>query len=243
MMKFGIGCACSGLGRFTLVSVTLLVFFNFLAAGQDSKSKIDVPRNLKVIKEYSDGKGHIIREVQYDQGNMRVTETIIMSKKLGIGQRVAILPDTMNKDSVLVFVDKSEYCVKVYYRRRMVRNYRAVFGPNPKQNKCMEGDRCTPEGWFKITSKNPQSKYNKFMLLSYPTDSSRLRFNDMKKKGIIPQGARIGGDIGIHGIWKGGDDMIEMGVGWTDGCVALKNKDVEELFAMVGVGTRVYIKK
>ncbi len=243
MMKFGTRDTYGGLNMYALAIATLLVFYTGLCFGQDSKTKIEVPRNLKLIKEYSDGKGHIIREVQYDQGNMRVTETIIMSKKLGIGQRVAILPDTMNKDSVLVFVDKSEYCVKVYYRRRMVRNYRAVFGPNPKQNKCMEGDRCTPEGWFKITSKNPASKYNKFMLLSYPTDSSRIRFNNMKKSGLIPQDARIGGDIGIHGIWKGGDDMIEMGVGWTDGCVALKNRDVEELFAMVGVGTRVYIKK
>ena len=37
--------------------------------------------------------------------------------------------------------------------------------------------------------------------------------------------------------------MIELGVGWTDGCVALKNKDIEELFTIAGVGTKVYIKK
>ncbi len=243
MMKFGFGCKHGGFSKYIFFTVTLLCITSLLSYGQDSKSKLPPPRNLKVVKEYSDGKGHIIREVQYDQGNMRVTETIIMSKKLSVGQKVAILPDTMNKDSVLVFVDKSEYCVKVYYRRRMVRNYRAVFGPNPRMNKCMEGDRCTPEGWFKITNKNPQSKYNKFMLLSYPNDSARIRFNSLKQKGIIPKSARIGGDIGIHGIWKGGDDMIEMGVGWTDGCVALKNKDVDELFTMVGVGTKVYIKK
>jgi len=243
MMNFGTRCKYGGFRISTLAIAFMLFLFNNASYAQDSKSKLETPRNLKLVREYSDGKGHIIREVQYDQGNMRVTETIIMSKKLTIGQRVPILPDTMNKDSVMVLVDKTEYTVKVYYRRRMVRNYRAVFGPNPRQNKCMEGDRCTPEGWFKITSKNPQSKYNKFMLLSYPTDSSRIRFNQLKEQGIIPKSARIGGDIGIHGIWKGGDDMIEMGVGWTDGCVALKNKDVEELFAMVGIGTRVFIKK
>jgi murein L,D-transpeptidase YafK len=125
----------------------------------------------------------------------------------------------------------------------MVRNYRAVFGPTPKMNKNMEGDRCTPEGVFHIAGKNPNSKYNKFMLLSYPNDSARIRFNKLKQQGLIPKTARIGGDIGIHGIWKGGDDMIEMGVGWTDGCVALKNRDVEELYTFVGVGTKVVIRK
>jgi L,D-peptidoglycan transpeptidase YkuD (ErfK/YbiS/YcfS/YnhG family) len=228
-----------------VISLTIVFIFLFSSAlfAQDAKTETERPRNLKLLKEYSDGKGHIIREVQYTQGSMRVTETIIIPKIPGFNQRIAISPDTMNKDSVMVMVDKTKYSVRVYYKRRVVRNYKAVFGPNPKQNKCMEGDRCTPEGWFKITNKNPQSKYNKFMLLSYPNDSAQIRFNKLKHDGLIPKGARIGGDIGIHGIWKGGDDMIELGVGWTDGCVALKNKDVEELFTMVGVGTRVYIKK
>lgn len=212
------------------------------AYAQDAKDR-PVPKNLKVIKEYSDGRGNIIREIQYSEGSMRVTETIIMPKTYSVGYRAMIRPDTMIKDSVMIVVDKSKYSVQVFYRKKIVRSYKAVFGPNPKMNKCMEGDRCTPEGWFKITNKNPASKFNKFMLLSYPNDSATVRFNKMKAKGEIPKTARIGGDIGIHGIWKGGDDLIELGVGWTDGCVALKNKDVEELFTMVGVGTRVFIKK
>lgn len=107
----------------------------------------------------------------------------------------------------------------------------------------MEGDRCTPEGWFKITNLNPRSQYNKFMLLNYPNDSATNRFNNLKKAGKLPASARIGGAIGIHGIWPGGDNLIELGVGWTDGCVALRNKDVEELYSFVGLGTKVYIKK
>lgn len=107
----------------------------------------------------------------------------------------------------------------------------------------MEGDRNTPEGMFTITNKNPGSKYTKFMGLSYPNDSAYQRFNKLKATGKIPATARIGGDVGIHGIWKGGDDMIEMGVGWTDGCVALKNRDIEELFSLVGVGTKVTIRR
>lgn len=232
----------SGLTRWVISPLVLLCLLSLSLNAQENK-KEEKPRNLKVIREYSDGKGNIIREVQYTQGLMRVTQTIIMPKAIGIGYRKPIVPDTMNKDSVLLLVDKSKYSLQVYYKSKVVRSYKAVFGPNPKANKCMEGDRCTPEGWFKIANKNPRSKYNKFMLISYPNDSSVMRFNSMKQQGLIPKSARIGGDIGIHGIWNGGDDMIEMGVGWTDGCVALKNKDVEELFTMVGVGTRVYIKK
>jgi murein L,D-transpeptidase YafK len=176
---------------------------------------------------------------------MRVTETIIKPRTLPVGglSTVRFNPDTLIRDSVLLLIDKTKYLVQVYYRKRMLRAYKATFGPQPQQNKCMEGDRCTPEGWFKITNLNPRSRYNKFMLLSYPNDSTRARFSKLKSQGILPSSARIGGDIGIHGIWPGGDDMIELGVGWTDGCVALKNKDIEDLYSIVGVGTRVYIRK
>jgi hypothetical protein len=81
------------------------------------------------------------------------------------------------------------------------------------------------------------------MLLNYPNDSSYARFARLKQKGEIPAPAAIGGDVGIHGVWKGGDDMIELGVNWTDGCIALKNKDIDDLYALIDVGCRVYIRK
>jgi murein L,D-transpeptidase YafK len=182
-----------------------------------------------------------IRTIQYRQGNLTLTER--QTIRPNTSYSAPINPDTLNKDSVMILVDKSDYVVEVYYKRRKVRAYKAVFGPKPMENKRMSGDRCTPEGWFKIQSKKPASKYDKFMLLDYPNDSSLARFNRLKASGHVPPDARIGGDVGIHGIWKGGDDMIEMGVCWTDGCIALKNKDIEELYTFVGVGTNVYIRK
>jgi murein L,D-transpeptidase YafK len=94
-----------------------------------------------------------------------------------------------------------------------------------------------------VLNKHPSGRYNKFIHIDYPNDSARRRFAILKEKGTIPQDAEIGGDVGIHGVWKGGDDMIEMGVGWTDGCIAMKNKDVDELYTLVGTGSRVYIRK
>lgn len=201
----------------------------------------DRPADVQVLDEHKDAKGNTVRTIQYYQRGARVTETLVIPNELNV--RVPINPDTMNKDSVLVVVNKSKYNVEVYYRKRKIRTYKAVFGPKPLENKMMEGDRRTPEGWYTIQSKNPRSKYDKFLLLDYPNDSAIIRFNEAKAKAKIPASARIGGDVGIHGIWSGGDDMIEMGVCWTDGCVAIKNKDIEELFTMTGVGTRVFIRK
>ena len=200
-------------------------------------------KNLKVLEEYYDGKGNVVRKVRYEQGLMLVTETIIAPKPVKWGDAVAIRPDTLRPEHLRIVVDKSDYTVHVVYRGRPIRLYRAVFGPRPMDNKCMEGDRCTPEGQFTILRKNPASQYNKFMQISYPNDSAKVRFARLQAQGIIPKTARIGGDIGIHGIWPGGDDLIKLGVGWTDGCVALCNKDVDELFAMTGVGTKVIIQK
>lgn len=231
--------------RCLLFTIVILGFAGSNSQAQGLKVDETAPvKNLKLLHEEDDGKGHIIRTIQYSKGNVRVTETIIMAKPPSVATlNMPIKPDTLNKSLLKIIVNKSQYRLSVYYRDRPIRVYKAVFGPNPKLNKLMEGDRNTPEGHFTITSKNPASKYNKFMLLSYPNDSAYSRFNELKAKGKIPPTARIGGDVGIHGIWKGGDDMIEMGVGWTDGCVAIKNKDIEELFSLVGVGTKVFIRR
>jgi len=227
--------------------ITALLYFSngFAQVKAKTETDVDLPpaRNLKILEEHKEANGNIVRTVQYDQGKNRIVETVIVHPKPPINLHIPINPDTVNKDSVLLVVNKSLYNVEVYYRRKMIRFYKAVFGPKPLENKKMEGDRCTPEGWFIIKNKNPNSRYNKFMQLNYPNDSSIALFNRLKEKGDLPKSARIGGDIGIHGIWKGGDDMIENGVGWTDGCVAIKNKDIDELYSFVGVGTRVYIRK
>lgn len=232
---------------------SVLVFFCLfsatIAAAQSSIPPIKTvaptpaPENIRVLEETKDAHGNTIRTIQYTQGRDRFTERIIIPPPPKINLHAPINPDTMNKDSVMIVVNKSKYNVEVYYRRKLIRMYKAVFGPNPQENKLMAGDRCTPEGWFTIQTKNPKSKYNKFMLLSYPNDSALARFHELKASGKIPKNANIGGNIGIHGIWKGGDDMIDMGVCWTDGCVAIRNKDIEELYELTGVGTRVFIRK
>lgn len=229
------------IGLLVFVAAFLLLPFSSIYA-QDARHN-ERPKDVKIVKETEDGKGNIVRKIQYRRRGMLVTETVILPKPKKVHSGMAINPDTLNRDSIVLFVDKSHYTLMVFYKRRLIRNYRAVFGPNPTMNKQMEGDRNTPEGWFTITRLNPYSKYNKFMEISYPNDKYKERFKKLKDRGVIPKGARIGGNVGIHGIWKGGDNMIELGVGWTDGCVAIRNKDMDELYQLAGVGTRVFIKK
>ncbi len=79
-----------------------------------------------------------------------------------------------------------------------------------------------------------QSKYYRALLLDYPNDADRERFAAAQRRGEIPRDARIGGLIEIHG--EGG-----RGQNWTEGCVALSNRDIDDLFPRVSVGTPVTI--
>ena len=199
------------------------------------------PTDVKILSERKDKDGNIIRTIQYYQGSQRVTETRIIRPFVNLN--APINPDTLNNDSLMVIINKSRFLLDVYYRKRKIRSYKVVFGPKPQQNKVMKGDRRTPEGWYKVQEKHISGRYNKFIHIDYPNDSAYARFNKLKLQGAIPRDAEIGGDVGIHGVWKGGEDMIDMGIGWTDGCIAMKNTDVDDLYRIVKPGARVLIRK
>ena len=144
---------------------------------------------------------------------------------------------------VYVVVDKSDYELKVYDADGWYATYPVVFGSKDLTDKYMEGDRRTPEGTFKVVSKRPHQKWHKMLMLDYPTQESWAKFNDRKAKGIIPQGAKIGGGIAIHGTWPHDDIVVDDFTNWTNGCVSLKNEDLDELDDMLPVGSKVIIQK
>jgi lipoprotein-anchoring transpeptidase ErfK/SrfK len=135
-----------------------------------------------------------------------------------------------------ILVLKEKNLLLLLERGVPVRRYEAEVGANGLGEKARQGDRATPEGRYKIEKKKDrgQSTYHRALLLDYPNKDDRKRFEAAKKRGEIPRRAGIGGLIEIHG---GGG----RGQNWTDGCVALKNSDMDELFARVRVGTRVTI--
>jgi len=145
--------------------------------------------------------------------------------------------------TVYIVIDKSDYELNVYDDIGWYATYPVVFGNANLEDKKMAGDRCTPEGEFHIVSKKIHDKWDRFMALDYPTKESYERFRLRKERGEIPADAKIGGGVGIHGTWPHDDYIIDNYKNWTNGCISMKNKDVEDLYSYLAVGAKVTIKK
>jgi lipoprotein-anchoring transpeptidase ErfK/SrfK len=144
---------------------------------------------------------------------------------------------------VRIVIDKSSYELYVYDRQGWFATYPVVFGNSSLEDKKMEGDRNTPEGNFKIANKRVHEKWDRYMGLDYPTKESLAKFNERKRRGEVPSNASPGGGVGIHGTWPHEDFVIDRYKNWTNGCISLKNEDVEDLYSYVPVGTPVTIRK
>lgn len=145
------------------------------------------------------------------------------------------------KNELNIIIDKSEYTLFVYHKEKLLKKYPCVFGFNPIDDKHQEGDGCTPEGTFKIRSKYAHSSWKYFIWIDYPNKKSWRRFNERKKNGTIESDATIGGEIGIHGVPDGADDLIPTRTNWTLGCISLKNNDITEIYKSIGDETVIKI--
>ncbi|HEX2609080.1 MAG TPA: L,D-transpeptidase [Flavisolibacter sp.] len=144
---------------------------------------------------------------------------------------------------VSIVVDKSSYELYVYDAKGWFATYPVVFGNGSLDDKKIEGDRNTPEGSFRIVNKRIHEKWDRYMGLDYPTKDCLAKFNERKRRGEIPANAKPGGGIGIHGVWPHEDFVIDRYKNWTNGCISLKNEDVEDLYSYIGIGTQVTIRK
>ena len=131
-----------------------------------------------------------------------------------------------------IVVSKINRRLQVYRAGAQLTAYDAAIGLNGLSPKQVAGDRATPEGRYRILKKKPASKFYRALLIDYPNAEDRRRFLEGKRRGLIAPTAGIGGLIEIHG---GGV------TGMTDGCVALENPAMTELFSVVGEGTPVTI--
>jgi lipoprotein-anchoring transpeptidase ErfK/SrfK len=136
----------------------------------------------------------------------------------------------------VVLVDKVAHVLYVYQSGKAIRSYNVEFGPNWMAHKERAGDKATPEGNYHITSKKAGggTGYHKAMLLDYPNAEDRARFAQLKRQGLISRRTGIGNLIEIHG--NGG-----RGFDWTSGCVGMRDRDIDDLYRLVGSGTRVTI--
>mgnify|MGYP001594323844 CR=1 FL=1 len=161
-----------------------------------------------------------------------------------------------NKDYEIV-INKSDYLLNLFYKEKLVKSYNIELGFNPIDDKIKSGDGCTPEGEFYIAAKNPNSSFSKALLISYPNIEHAKRglesklitkkeydkiLNSINKKQIPPQDTELGSYIEIHGCGSG-EKGNDKGKNWTIGCIALSDKDIEEIFDYIPLKTKVIIQK
>lgn len=140
----------------------------------------------------------------------------------------------------IVRIYKSRHRLEVYYKGRFYRGYRAVFGRNLDTSaKLFAGDRRTPEGSYLIVSKYPSRRWRYFLRLNYPNVTDLSRFEELRAAHEIAA-LDAGGSIGIHGTDV---PMLNEGnINWTTGCISVDNGAIDELEALLPVGTTVVIK-
>lgn len=134
-----------------------------------------------------------------------------------------------------IIVDKSDRKLSVFENGNLIKSYKISLGKVPKGAKEFEGDMKTPEGLYVINDKNAKSGYHKNLGVSYPNQKDIDHATQMGKS--------PGGLIKIHGIkngygWIGRLHLLK---DWTLGCIALTNKEIDELYASVPIGTPIEI--
>lgn len=135
-----------------------------------------------------------------------------------------------------VVVRKKEHKLLLLSGKRVVRSYEVALGGGGLAPKRRQGDRRTPEGLYRIDYRNPASRYHLALHISYPETADKRHFR--------PPGADPGGDIMIHGLgpqysWVGANHRIS---DWTDGCIAVTDAEIDEIWRLVPDGTPIEIR-
>jgi L,D-peptidoglycan transpeptidase YkuD (ErfK/YbiS/YcfS/YnhG family) len=218
---------------------------------------LPIPQDVR--KKHAKGK-LLLKEAEIDlkkenfvSGNVKITEAneyitdaySLARKKLEEYFRsypdwqdwaVSTITDSRRTGSYAIVVEKIPPRLHLYQGGKKKYTFDAEFGSNWIGDKKRRGDMATPEGKYKVTKKlsRGSTKYHKALMINYPNKQDVEDFNAMLKRGQLPADAGIGDLIEIHGDGgKGGN--------WTQGCVALKNSDMDLLFKYVSIGTPVTI--
>lgn len=144
---------------------------------------------------------------------------------------------TLDKNSKIDYlkVDKSERKLIVYSNGRLIKVYDISLGKNPYGAKQCRGDNKTPEGVYTINGKNPKSIAYKNLGISYPNKVDVQRARKLGKP--------AGGDIKIHGMMNGLGFIgrLHLCSDWTNGCIAVTDREIDELFKYVKIGAKIEI--
>jgi hypothetical protein len=209
--------------RLWSLSQTRLAAAEALVGQGEREAALDM---LALAGESLDAAGDALARYLDDEGRMQA----IWSKWAR-----ETLDESRRSKGVAVIVDKSAH--KAYLARAgtVIHAYDCELGRRPGDQKRHAGDGATPEGMYRVVkARSTGSKYYKALLIDYPNGDDRRRFSEDVNSSALPEDARIGGNIEIHGDGGQGRD-------WTDGCVALTNADMDHLMGYAYVGMPVTI--
>jgi murein L,D-transpeptidase YafK len=141
-----------------------------------------------------------------------------------------------DKRATSILVEKQERRLTLFREGQAIKPYHVALGTNPMGPKQREGDSRTPEGNYTIDGKNGRSRFHLALHVSYPSAEDRER--------AARQGLSAGSDIMIHGMqnglgWLGHWHLVR---DWTDGCIAVTNAEIEDIWDLVDVGTAIQIR-
>jgi len=134
-----------------------------------------------------------------------------------------------------IVIEKNARRMTLYHSNEVLKTYRVSLGREPVGAKEKQGDHKTPEGHYVIDGRNPNSAYHLSLHISYPNSSQT---ESAQEQGLSP-----GGQIMIHGLPNGVPDLgpLQRLYDWTDGCVAVTNSEIDEIWNLVPDGTPVDI--
>jgi murein L,D-transpeptidase YafK len=135
-----------------------------------------------------------------------------------------------------IIIIKSTRTMTLMSGHKILKTYKVALGTQPIGAKDRVGDHKTPEGEYVVDAKKDRSQFHRALHVGYPNAADRAR---ARKLGVSP-----GGDIEIHGLgdrygWIG---SAHRKIDWTDGCIAVTNEEIDEIFPIVPVSTRIEIK-
>jgi murein L,D-transpeptidase YafK len=144
--------------------------------------------------------------------------------------------ETVRADKVVV--KKSQRKLELHHNGRVIREYRIALGGSPDGHKFTEGDQRTPIGDYSLNWRNPNSSFYKSIHISYPNERDKLVSRALGY-------SNPGGMIMIHGLpnYVQSETMRRQYLGrdWTQGCIAVQNHEIDEIWNMVRDGTPIKI--
>jgi murein L,D-transpeptidase YafK len=168
--------------------------------------------------------------------NIKGGFVIFLTACIGVLAACSSASSAATKHANKIVIEKSKRTLTLMSGSEILKTYKVALGGEPVGAKDRQGDHKTPEGLYSVDRKNPNSKFHRALHLSYPSPADKGKAANL---GVSP-----GSDVEIHGLgalfgWVGSKHLLR---DWTDGCIAVTNEEIDEIYPLVEVGTPVEIK-